>query len=209
MQVRTCEVCGKRSARYVCQECGRKVCEVCLEPRTWICSDCYNRLKSEIPTPAVEAFTWSTPFKLFLLGFLTIVVGMIVSSVLSQVFGFFQLPLQANIGRILGGILFLIGLVLLFLWAYLWSKEYKGQLITHSIYQYLRHPHYLSVILLFNGLSLFFKSIISLILAIYVTIAIARGIKTEEEHLLKQYGADYEERGYTSKITALRKSTTI
>lgn len=83
MQVRICEVCGKRSARYVCQECGRKVCEVCLEPRTWICSDCYNRLKSEIPTPAVEAFTWSTPFKLFLLGFLTIFVGMIVMMIAS------------------------------------------------------------------------------------------------------------------------------
>ena len=122
-----------------------------------------------------------------------IVLVMIISSILSQAFGWLQLPLKAGTCRLIGGVLFLIGLVILGHWASLWGKEYKGQLITHSIYQYLRHPHYLSVILLFNGLSLFFKSIISLILAIYVTIAIARGIKTEEEHLLKQYGADYEE----------------
>lgn len=121
-----------------------------------------------------------------------IVLGMIVSSILSQVFGWLQLPLKAGTGRLFGGLLFLIGLGILAHWASLWSKEYKGQLITHSIYQYLRHPHYLSVILLFNGLSLFFRSIISLVLAIYVTIAIARGISEEEEHLVKQYGPAYE-----------------
>jgi protein-S-isoprenylcysteine O-methyltransferase Ste14 len=121
-----------------------------------------------------------------------IVLVMIVSSILSQAFGWLRLPLKAGTGRLIGGLLFLIGAGILAHWASLWGKEYKGQLITHSIYQYLRHPHYLSVILLFNGLSLFFRSIISLVLAIYVTIAIVRGIKEEEEHLAKQYGPAYE-----------------
>lgn len=87
MQVRTCEVCGKRSARYVCQECGREVCEACLEPRTWVCSNCYSRVKLEAPAPTVEAFTWSTPIKLFLLGFLIIFVGMIVMMIAAIFFG--------------------------------------------------------------------------------------------------------------------------
>lgn len=87
MQVGACEVCGKRSARYVCQECGRKVCEVCLEPRTWVCSDCYSRLKPGAPAPTVEAFTWSTPFKLFLLGFLIIFVGVIVMMIAAVFLG--------------------------------------------------------------------------------------------------------------------------
>jgi protein-S-isoprenylcysteine O-methyltransferase Ste14 len=122
-----------------------------------------------------------------------VVLGMIVSSVLAQIFGFLVLPLTASVCRIICGLLLLIGLVLLALWGSLWSKEYKGQLITHSIYQYLRHPHYLSAILLFNGLSLFFRSIISLVLALALSFAIARGIREEEEHLLKQYGPAYEE----------------
>lgn len=87
MQVRTCEICGKRPARYVCQECSRGVCEVCLEPRTWVCSDCYSRLRPEAPSPAVEAFTWSTPFKLFFLGFLIIFVGMVVMIIAAIFFG--------------------------------------------------------------------------------------------------------------------------
>jgi protein-S-isoprenylcysteine O-methyltransferase Ste14 len=120
------------------------------------------------------------------------VLGMIVSSVLAQIFGLLVLPLSASMWRIIGGLLFLIGLALLALWGSMWSKEYKGQLITHGIYQYLRHPHYLSAILLFNGLSLFFRSIISLVLALALSFAITRGIKEGEEHLLKQYGPAYE-----------------
>jgi len=76
MQVVTCEVCGKRVARYVCQECGRKICETCLEPHTWVCSDCYSRLKREAP-PMLEAPSWSLPFKLFLVGFFLIFIGIL------------------------------------------------------------------------------------------------------------------------------------
>ncbi|RLI47276.1 hypothetical protein DRO69_01085 [Candidatus Bathyarchaeota archaeon] len=73
-QIRTCKICGKRTARYICQECGREVCEICLEPHRWICTECYKLLKPE--APAVETVPWSTPLKLFLLGFLLIFIGM-------------------------------------------------------------------------------------------------------------------------------------
>ncbi|KPV61571.1 MAG: hypothetical protein AOA65_2388 [Candidatus Bathyarchaeota archaeon BA1] len=86
MGVKSCEACGKRSARYVCQECGREVCDVCLEPQAWVCSNCYRRLKPEAPPTPLEALMWSTPFKLFLLGSLLIFIGMIfiiITSILS------------------------------------------------------------------------------------------------------------------------------
>lgn len=85
MQVKTCKVCGKRAARYVCQECGREVCQFCFEPNTWICLDCYNSLKRK--TSALESFQWSTPFKLFLLGFILMFTGIIVVMIATVLFG--------------------------------------------------------------------------------------------------------------------------
>jgi uncharacterized membrane protein len=79
-----CEICGRRTARYVCQECGREVCEACLEPHMWVCSECYGRARRE--APSLKAVSWSTPLKLFLLGFLLIFMGMIfvtIATVLS------------------------------------------------------------------------------------------------------------------------------
>ena len=85
MQVKTCEVCGKRAARYICQECGREVCQFCFEPNTCFCSDCYNHLKRE--TSALESFQWSTPFKLFVLGFILMFVGIIIMMIATVLFG--------------------------------------------------------------------------------------------------------------------------
>jgi len=85
MQVKTCEVCGKRAARYTCQECGQEVCQFCFEPNTWFCSDCYNHLKRE--TSALESFQWSTPFKLFVLGFILMFVGIIIMMIATVLFG--------------------------------------------------------------------------------------------------------------------------
>lgn len=75
MHVGRCEVCGKRGAIYVCQECGRQVCERCLESHMWICSECYRRLRPE--APIIKAFSWSMPLSLFFLGFLLTFVGMV------------------------------------------------------------------------------------------------------------------------------------
>jgi uncharacterized membrane protein len=83
--VKACEICGKRAARYICQECGREVCQFCFEPSTWVCSDCYNRFKRE--TPAPESFPWQTPFKAFLLGFILMFIGMIIMMIATVFFG--------------------------------------------------------------------------------------------------------------------------
>lgn len=85
MPVGKCEVCGKRKARDVCQECGRQVCETCLEPYIWLCSDCYRRLKPK--APAIGAFSRSTSLKLFFLGFSIMFVGIIIIAIATVFFG--------------------------------------------------------------------------------------------------------------------------
>jgi uncharacterized membrane protein len=93
-QVKTCKICGRRSAKYICQECGREVCEVCLEPHTWICTECNKHLKPE--TPFFQTGPWPTPVKLFLLGFLLIFIGMTLITITAVLYG-----TSANFGAII------------------------------------------------------------------------------------------------------------
>jgi len=85
MRVKACEICDKRAAKYICQECGREVCQFCFEPSTWFCSDCYNHLKRK--TPALESLPWPTPFKLFLLGFVLMFIGMLIITIATVFLG--------------------------------------------------------------------------------------------------------------------------
>jgi len=85
MSLQTCEICGRRQARFICQECGCQVCELCLESRTWVCSKCHSRLKPE--RPITEAFEWSAPFKLFLLGFILMFTGIVVIIIAALLYG--------------------------------------------------------------------------------------------------------------------------
>lgn len=79
--VKICELCGKRPAKYVCQECGRMVCEFCFDPTTWLCRECRQRLSRErlgLEAAPPTRIPWPTPMKLFLLGFALAVVGVIL-----------------------------------------------------------------------------------------------------------------------------------
>jgi len=93
-QIRTCKICGNRSAKYICQECGREVCEDCLEPHTWVCTECYKRVKLE--TPFFQTGPWSTPVKMFLLGFLLIFIGTIIITITAVLY-----ETSANFGAII------------------------------------------------------------------------------------------------------------
>jgi len=117
----------------------------------------------------------------------------IVGCVLSQFFGLLQLPFSEVMSWVIGGIIFFTGLLITAKWFILWHKEYKGQLITHGIYQLVRHPHYLGGVLFMFGLSLFFRSIVALSFSALYMFLIAIGIKEEEEHLIRQYGDAYRE----------------
>jgi len=78
MEIGKCDVCGKLAAAlHVCRLCERRVCEEHFKPQEGICSSCYSR--SNLATrDTEEALTASVPFKLFLLGFSLMFVGMIV-----------------------------------------------------------------------------------------------------------------------------------
>lgn len=75
MPAQTCKLCGEQPAKYVCQKCGRQVCEDCLNPTMWMCKECFTQSSEAIISPRDS---WLTPFKLFLIGFYTISIGTIL-----------------------------------------------------------------------------------------------------------------------------------
>lgn len=89
MGTRLCEICGNRSARYVCQECGRSVCERCLEPNTWLCTDCWKQLQQEVPSQEAERSFTSVPssMKVFLVGFFLVFIGVVILMIATLIYG--------------------------------------------------------------------------------------------------------------------------
>lgn len=85
MQIKMCGMCGKRRARYVCQECGQEACEVCFESQTWLCSACYEKLQPQ--SQAAKKFVVPNPFKLFFLGFFFMVIGTVFVVIVAIVSG--------------------------------------------------------------------------------------------------------------------------
>ncbi|MEM2320696.1 MAG: DUF131 domain-containing protein [Candidatus Bathyarchaeia archaeon] len=79
--VKPCEICGGRVSRYICQECGRAICESCIKPDTWLCLDCYRRAGKIAPQEVeLEESVPQFPsaLKLFFIGFMLIFLGVIV-----------------------------------------------------------------------------------------------------------------------------------
>lgn len=79
LSVKVCELCGKRSARYVCQECGKAICERCIEPYEWLCLECYGKAEAPARVGAEGRKIHQIPFiKLFITGFMLMFIGMII-----------------------------------------------------------------------------------------------------------------------------------
>jgi len=89
MGTKLCEICGKSPARYICQECGRDVCERCLEPHTWLCAECYRNVEKEVPELEEKdvSVSFSSFMKIFLLGFFLIFIGVAVLIATSLIYG--------------------------------------------------------------------------------------------------------------------------
>lgn len=80
-----CDICGRRAAKYVCQECGRVICERCIEPYSWLCPECYGK---EIGiTPDLETKIRIPFIKIFVLGLILIFVGSIILVLASLLYG--------------------------------------------------------------------------------------------------------------------------
>jgi protein-S-isoprenylcysteine O-methyltransferase Ste14 len=112
---------------------------------------------------------------------------------LTALYGVWKLPINIFLSIILGVIIFLLGTFVYFKWEIFWYKTYKGQLVTGGIFQYIRHPHYVSIIIVGFGLALFFYSLSALIIAFISIPIMIWSIFDEEKLLLKQYGAEYKE----------------
>jgi len=104
MPARDCEVCLRKNARYVCRECGREICDNCFYVPGWLCTECYERTAAKHPESRVGRFeeVEGVPlaFKVFMIGFFVIFVGIMLIMVASL------LSPESNVS---GGGIFLIG----------------------------------------------------------------------------------------------------
>ena len=99
---RKCEICGLRDARYICDSCGRSVCEDCFDPRRWVCTICLSEVNSEgrHSTWASIDYPESWLLRFLFIGFVTVVIGMTIM-VASSLF--------SGVGEVSGGAVFFIG----------------------------------------------------------------------------------------------------
>lgn len=110
---------------------------------------------------------------------------------LTAIFGIWELPIDIIYSIILGILIFLLGTFLYFKWEIFWHKNFKGQLVTEGVFQYIRHPHYTSLIIIGFGLALFFYSLAALFIAFIAIPIMIWSIIDEEKLLKKQYGEKY------------------
>jgi protein-S-isoprenylcysteine O-methyltransferase Ste14 len=117
---------------------------------------------------------------------------------LTAYYSVWELPIPKLLSILLGCAIFLLGTFVYFKWEIFWHKTYKGQLVTGGIFQYIRHPHYTSVLIVGFGLALFFFSIAALVIAFIAIPIMIWSIFDEEKVLVKQYGEPYKE--YMKKV---------
>jgi protein-S-isoprenylcysteine O-methyltransferase Ste14 len=76
-----------------------------------------------------------------------------------------------------------------------WAKTPAGEPITRGIYRYSRHPMYVTMVLLFLGVSIMSASWVFLLLTIISGVGVTRPyfVKIEEAQCIGHYGAAYLE----------------
>ncbi len=111
---------------------------------------------------------------------------------LTAIFGVWEIPANKLITIITGMVVFLLGTFVYFKWEIFWHKTYKGQLVTGGIFQYIRHPHYTSLLIVGFGLAFFFYSLFAIAIAVIAIPIMIWSILDEEKVLIKQYGKDYK-----------------
>ena len=117
---------------------------------------------------------------------------------LTAIYGVWSIPIDIYLSIFIGILIFLLGTFVYFKWEIFWHKTFKGQLVTNGIFQYIRHPHYTSLIIIGFGLALFFNSIAALFIATVAIPIMIWSIFDEEKLLIKQYGKKYKD--YMKKV---------
>jgi len=140
-----------------------------------------KRLKDISPTHVKD-----TLFSKILYWFLFIIF--IISFVIT-----FFLPLQ--IGTIffpIGLLLFSIGVIILFFVIQSWLSSPSDKPITSGIYQFSRHPMYISMFFSYIGISITTLSWVFLLLTLIHIFFTILQAKSEEEYCLSKYGHLYQ-----------------
>ncbi len=117
---------------------------------------------------------------------------------LTALYGIWTLPFDQGVTILFGIAIFLFGAIFYFKWEFFWHKTYTGQLVTHGIFSYIRHPHYTSLVIIEFGLALFFYSSVAILIGILSIPLLIWSIIDEEQLLVRQYGNDYEQ--YMKKV---------
>lgn len=122
----------------------------------------------------------------------------ILAGPLTAIYGVWEMPTNKIATIIAGMLVFLIGTFVYFKWEIFWERTYKGQLVTDGIFQYIRHPHYTSLLIVGFGLAFFFFSLFALLIAVIAIPIMIWSIVDEEKLLIKQYGNEYKK--YMEKV---------
>jgi len=122
----------------------------------------------------------------------------ILTGPLTALYGVWEMPMNKIFTITFGIIIFLLGTFVYFKWEIFWEKTYKGQLVKEGIFQYIRHPHYASLLIVGFGLAFFFFSLFALLIAIIAIPIMIWSIIDEEKLLIKQYGQEYKD--YMKKV---------
>jgi len=117
---------------------------------------------------------------------------------LTGLYKVWRIPIDMIVSIFLGVIIFLLGTFVYFKWEIFWHKNFKGELVTGGIFEYIRHPHYLSLLIVGFGLAFFFYSFAALSIAIIAIPIMIWSIFDEEKLLIKQFGEDYKK--YMEKV---------
>ena len=136
-----CEICNLRDARYVCQYCGRRICNYCKIPGRFLCIECWKTRENYVESQVkVEEEIPFLPSKLMFLGFLIIILGfilMFISAFLGNlpekswsggVFWIFPLPpilISSSLGGVFTVITFITFLIFLFIFIFLVAKTLR------------------------------------------------------------------------------------
>lgn len=72
------------------------------------------------------------------------------------------------------------------------ALQENHQLVTAGLYQYLRHPRYLGIIIFNLGLALVFRSGLALLLVLALTLVLLWRIHDEEAFMHQEFGTDWE-----------------
>ena len=126
MMALACVLCGKRTATYVCRDCGRTVCNDCFDPIHWSCSECQTRLRPSAAAGYAPSSQFSVATWLFFAAFAMIFIGILLMTVGSLS--------SLNPNNVSSGVVILVGPIPIILGAGQYSFALVGLAILLTIF---------------------------------------------------------------------------